>query len=35
LLYGLGFWRGLFTTLQPLGEKPAAPVALETVQWEH
>jgi cellulose synthase/poly-beta-1,6-N-acetylglucosamine synthase-like glycosyltransferase len=31
LLYGLGFWRGLFTTLKPRGQQPPLPVVLETV----
>ena len=31
LLYGCGFWHGLFTKLKPPGEKPIAPVKLETV----
>jgi hypothetical protein len=32
LLYGFGFWRGLFTRLKP-GSRPAAPpVVLETVR---
>jgi cellulose synthase/poly-beta-1,6-N-acetylglucosamine synthase-like glycosyltransferase len=31
ILYGLGFWRGLFTTLKPRGQKPPPPVVLETV----
>jgi cellulose synthase/poly-beta-1,6-N-acetylglucosamine synthase-like glycosyltransferase len=29
ILYGLGFWRGLFTTLKPPGQGPATPVVLE------
>lgn len=32
LLYGYGFWCGLFTTLKPPGEKPDVPVKLETVR---
>jgi succinoglycan biosynthesis protein ExoA len=31
VLYGLGFWRGLFTTLKPQGQKPPPPVVLETI----
>ena len=31
VLYGLGFWRGLFTSLEPPGQRPAVPVVLETV----
>ena len=31
ILYGLGFWRGLFTTLKPPKQPPAAPVVLETI----
>jgi glycosyltransferase involved in cell wall biosynthesis len=31
LLYGLGFWRGLFTTLKPSGQQPDTPVTLETI----
>jgi succinoglycan biosynthesis protein ExoA len=31
ILYGLGFWRGLFTTLKPKGRQPPPPVVLETV----
>jgi cellulose synthase/poly-beta-1,6-N-acetylglucosamine synthase-like glycosyltransferase len=31
ILYGLGFWRGLFTTLKPRGQQPPPPVVLETV----
>lgn len=31
LLYGIGFWRGLFTRLKPAGERSAVPVTLETV----
>ncbi len=31
ILYGLGFWRGLFTTLKPRGPQQAPPVVLETV----
>ena len=29
VFYGLGFWRGLFTTLKSSGEKPATEVSLE------
>jgi cellulose synthase/poly-beta-1,6-N-acetylglucosamine synthase-like glycosyltransferase len=31
ILYGLGFWRGLFTTLRPPGQPPPGQVVLETV----
>src|SRR5262245_43531731 len=31
VLYGLGFWRGLFTKLKAPGEKPSTEVKLETV----
>ena len=31
VLYGFGFWRGLFTRLKPPGEKSNVPVKLETV----
>lgn len=31
ILYGLGFWRGLFTTLKRGGYQPPPPVVLETV----
>jgi succinoglycan biosynthesis protein ExoA len=31
LLYGIGFWRGLFTKLKPPGERSNVPVNLETV----
>lgn len=31
LLYGIGFWRGLFTKLKPPGEPPHVPVKLEVV----
>ena len=31
ILYGLGFWRGLFTTLKPEGQPPQPPVVLETI----
>ncbi|MGD0260027.1 MAG: glycosyltransferase [Verrucomicrobiota bacterium] len=30
-LYGVGFWRGLFTTLKPSGQHPPVQVVLETV----
>lgn len=33
LLYGYGFWHGLFTRLKPPGEKSNVPVKLETVTW--
>lgn len=32
VLYGLGFWRGLFTTLKPAGVRPQVPVELETLR---
>jgi glycosyltransferase involved in cell wall biosynthesis len=32
IFYGLGFWRGLFTKLNPPGAKPQAVVSLETVK---
>jgi hypothetical protein len=32
VLYGLGFWRGLFTKLKTGGERPVIPVSLETIQ---
>ena len=32
VLYGLGFWRGLCTSLKPPGERPAVEVVLETVR---
>lgn len=32
LLYGFGFWHGLFTRLKPPGEKSNVPVKLETVR---
>jgi glycosyltransferase involved in cell wall biosynthesis len=32
VLYGLGFWRGLFTSLKPPGDRPRVPVQLETVR---
>ncbi len=31
LIYGLGFWRGLFTKLKPPGEKSNVPVRVEAV----
>jgi succinoglycan biosynthesis protein ExoA len=31
ILYGLGFWRGLFTTLRKQGQKPPTQVVLETI----
>jgi hypothetical protein len=31
VFYGLGFWRGLFTRLQRVGERPAGEVVLEKV----
>ncbi len=31
ILYGLGFWRGLFTSLRRPGERPPGQVVLETV----
>jgi cellulose synthase/poly-beta-1,6-N-acetylglucosamine synthase-like glycosyltransferase len=31
LLYGLGFWSGLFTTLKPPGQGPPTPVVLERI----
>ncbi|MGH7951124.1 MAG: glycosyltransferase [Limisphaerales bacterium] len=32
LLYGLGFWRGLFTRLKAGGKRPEIPVTLETIE---
>jgi len=32
MLYGLGFWRGLFTKLKTGGERPAVAVVLENIQ---
>ncbi len=32
LLYGLGFWLGLFTKLKTGGERPKISVTLETIQ---
>jgi cellulose synthase/poly-beta-1,6-N-acetylglucosamine synthase-like glycosyltransferase len=32
ILYGWGFWRGLFTTLKPPGQQSPVPVKLEKVQ---
>jgi succinoglycan biosynthesis protein ExoA len=34
VFYGLGFWRGLFTTLQPAAKRPPTEVTLETVGLE-
>jgi len=31
VLYGVGFWRGLFTKLKPAGERGVGPPTLETV----
>ena len=31
LLYGYGFWRGLFTRFKPPGASPSVPVKLETI----
>jgi succinoglycan biosynthesis protein ExoA len=31
ILYGLGFWRGLFTPLKPPGQQPPVQVVLETI----
>jgi cellulose synthase/poly-beta-1,6-N-acetylglucosamine synthase-like glycosyltransferase len=31
VLYGIGFWRGLFTSLKAPGQSPGTPVVLETV----
>jgi galactitol-specific phosphotransferase system IIC component len=31
ILYGWGFWRGLFTKLQPPEKRPPAEVVLETL----
>jgi hypothetical protein len=31
ILYGLGFWRGLFTPLKSPGQRPPVQVVLETV----
>lgn len=31
ILYGLGFWRGFFTSLKPPGERAKVPVELETI----
>jgi cellulose synthase/poly-beta-1,6-N-acetylglucosamine synthase-like glycosyltransferase len=31
ILYGWGFWRGLFTALRPVGERASIPVALEII----
>jgi len=32
ILYGVGFWRGLFTNLKPDGQRPSTPVTLETMK---
>jgi succinoglycan biosynthesis protein ExoA len=32
ILYGLGFWHGMFTTLKPPEQRPAAEVMLETIR---
>ena len=32
VLYGLGFWRGLFTPLKPPGQRPPVEVVLETIR---
>jgi succinoglycan biosynthesis protein ExoA len=32
ILYGVGFWRGLFTRLKAPEQRPATPVVVETVQ---
>jgi hypothetical protein len=32
ILYGLGFWRGLFTALKPPEKRPAVEVVLETIR---
>jgi hypothetical protein len=31
ILYGIGFWRGLFTHLKPEGERSSVPVMVEEV----
>jgi hypothetical protein len=31
IVYGLGFWRGLFTLLKPPHQRPPVDVALETI----
>ena len=31
ILYGLGFWRGLFTPLKKPGDKPATEVVLDSM----
>jgi hypothetical protein len=31
VLYGIGFWHGLFTRLKPAGDRSVVPVTLETV----
>ena len=32
VLYGYGFWRGLFTQLKPAGQRPPVPVVIESVE---
>ncbi len=32
VLYGMGFWRGLFTSLKPPAQRPAVEVVLETIR---
>lgn len=32
ILYGFGFWRGLFTPLKPPGQRPTVEVVLETIR---
>ena len=34
ILYGYGFWRGLFTTLNPPGQRTPVPVTIERVDGE-
>ena len=34
ILYGIGFWRGLFTTLKPEQHRDPQPVVLEIVSAE-
>lgn len=34
VFYGIGFWRGLFTTLKPSGSAPAPAVSVETMPWQ-
>ena len=31
IFYGIGFWRGLFTSLKPVGERAPVEVKLETI----